>query len=112
MNELSNRELVVSALARGKEQRLNYLLKPLDGTGPDTYGKLAVLFRQGIFLVVIRERKPYTVRYQPEEYRVDELYALPDLAAVERLLATRLRTQLAELRPSKGMRLFSKEQFG
>jgi hypothetical protein len=112
VTNLTNRELVISALLRGKEQRLNYLLKSLDGTGPDIYGKMAVLFRQGVFLVVIRERKPFTVLYQPEEYHADERYTLPDLAAVEHLMATRLRTRLAELRPSKGMRLFSKQQFG
>ncbi len=108
MAGLTNRELVISALMRGKEQRLNYLL-PLDDTGPNTYGKVAVIFRQGSFLVLIRERKQPTAFFQAAEYHPDELHTLPDLAAVENLLETRLQLCLEELVPSKGMRLFSKE---
>ncbi|MDJ0365275.1 hypothetical protein QMK33_08925 [Hymenobacter sp. H14-R3] len=95
---------------RGKEQRLNYLVQPPANAEVVTYGTVAVIVRNGHFLVSIQEIKDLPGVFHLEAgYDTDELHTLPNLAAVEHLLETRLGRRLAELRPAKGQRHFGKE---
>ena len=107
MKKYTRRELVTSALLKGKEQRKNYTHPSPENSVATVYGTVAVILRDSLFLISIVEvHDPSEISSSRDEWDVDELHELPSLAEVEVLLSQRLTIQLDELGPAKGIRHF------
>ena len=106
MQQLTRRELVTSALLRGKEQRKNYT-QPRTEASTIAFGTVAVILKDDTFLISIEEvHEPLSEKFYEDEYDVEELHTVPTLTEVEQLLRQRLGIELDELGPAKGIRRF------
>ncbi|GAA4021337.1 hypothetical protein GCM10022409_01190 [Hymenobacter glaciei] len=107
MKKYTQRELVTSALLKGKEQRKHYTHPLPDNPAVTVWGTVAIIFKDDVFLVSITEfHDPSEVSASRDEWDVDELYTLTNLVEVEALLSQRLSIALDELGPAKGINHF------
>ncbi|UOQ51737.1 hypothetical protein [Hymenobacter cellulosivorans] len=107
MKKPSRKEIVVNALLRGKEQKKDYLLTPLEKAPNTICGTVAVIFQENKFLISIQEIEyPGEIAFLERGWDVDELYTVPTLDMAEELLKSRLNISLEELGPAKGSKRF------
>ncbi|GAA4349316.1 hypothetical protein GCM10023185_05950 [Hymenobacter saemangeumensis] len=105
MQKPTRRELVTSALLRGKEQHKNYT-QPRTESSATAFGTVAVILKGDVFLISIQEVHVPSKKYYDDEYDVEELHTVLTLTEVEQLLRQRLGIELDELGPAKGIKRF------
>ncbi|UOQ99710.1 hypothetical protein MUN81_09485 [Hymenobacter sp. 5317J-9] len=110
MKKHSQKELVISALLKGKEQRKHYTHQLQDLSNTNVFGTVAVILKDSRFCISIEEiHEPPVKSSALEEYDVEELHHLSTLLEVEDFLKQRLGIALDELGPARGSRRFISE---
>ena len=108
VKKYSQRELVINALLKGKEQRKHYSHQLQTSSAVTTVlGTAAVVLKEGAFWLAIEEiHDPPVKSAAMEEYDVEELHHFSDLAETESFLSQRLNLELDTFGPARGSRRF------
>jgi len=108
VGKYSQRELVINALLKGKEQRKQYSHQiQTDSAVTTVFGTAAVILKEGTYWLAVEEiHDPPVKSAAMEEYDVEELHHFPDLAETESFLSQRLNLALDTFGPARGSRHF------